>query len=194
MSEASLAASSDRYTTVAVALHWTIAALIIGNIAGGLYMHELPDSDPNKFQIYQLHKSFGITVLLLSFARLAWRLTHPAPALPGNLKPWERIAAKVTHYGFYALMIGTPLLGWAMVSASPWGIPTKLFFVVPWPHIPGLPNVEDKEAVEGLFKELHEIAAFAIIGLLLLHVAAAVKHHFVLKDGIVARMIPALKR
>jgi len=183
-------AGSGRYTTVAIALHWTIALLIVGQIAGGLYMHELPNSDPQKFQIYQLHKSFGISVLLLSLGRLAWRATHPAPALPGNLKPWERIAARVTHIGFYVLMIGTPLLGWAMVSASPYNIDTVLFGVVPWPHIPG---VESSKDVEGVFKELHEIAAFAIIGLLVLHVAAALKHHFMLKDAVVGRMIPVVK-
>ncbi|MEO1310025.1 MAG: cytochrome b [Pseudomonadota bacterium] len=188
-----MAAATDRYTAVAVALHWIIAALILGQIAGGFYMHNLPNTAENKFQLYQLHKSFGITILLLSLGRLGWRIAHPAPPQPSGMPGWQRTCATVSHWGFYGLMIGVPLLGWAMVSASPWGIPTKLFGVVPWPHLPILSGLENKEPVEEVFKELHEAFAKLILLLLAVHVGAALKHHFVDKDGVLVRMIPALK-
>ncbi len=189
--------SPQRYGVVAMALHWLIAVMIIGMLIGGLIMGDLDPAGPgllgmSKFEIYQLHKSFGITVLLLSLLRLAWRLANPVPPMPANMKTWERIAARVTHWGFYFLMIAIPLSGWAMVSASPWGIPTVIFGLFEWPHIAPLTAVEDKEAVEHLFYEIHEYLAFGAIALLGLHIAAAGKHALVLKDGVVGRMVPGL--
>lgn len=181
---------SDRYTKVAVTLHWLIALLIIGQLAGGIYMHNLP-ATTWKFELYQWHKSFGIMVLLLSLARLGWRLTHRAPALPDGMKGWEKVAARITHVAFYALIIAVPLAGWLMVSASPYDLPTVLFKLIPWPHVPGIPQ---DAALEGLFKEVHEIMAFAIIGLLVLHVGAALKHHFINRDAVLTRMIPILSK
>ena len=125
----------DHYSSVAKALHWTMALMILSLIPVGLIMHNMPASSL-KFTIYQLHKSFGLIVLVLAVARLGWRLGHPVPPLPDNLKPWERIAARVTHVGFYALIIIIPLVGWMMVSASPTGIPTKIFYTIPVPHFP----------------------------------------------------------
>ena len=184
---------NTRYGAVAIALHWTIAVLIVGLIAVGVYMHELPLSHPDKFKLYQLHKSFGITVLLLSLARLVWRLTHPAPPLPDDMADWEKGIARATHFIFYALIIVTPLVGWAMVSASVFNIDTKLFGVIPWPHLPVLSTLENKEPVEEALKGAHELLGFAITGLLALHIAAALKHHFVNKDDVLTRMIPFLR-
>jgi cytochrome b561 len=177
-----------RYSAVAKLLHWAIALLILGQIAGGLYMHNLPNSADMKFELYQLHKSFGLTILALSLFRLFWRLTHKGPPLPRALPDWERILARVTHVGFYVLMIGVPLVGWAMVSASPLRIPTKLFFVIPVPDLP-LPRSRD---LAEILAETHEYAAFTILGLLALHVAGGLKHHFVDRNGILARMVPGL--
>ena len=146
---------------------------------------------PQRFKIYQWHKSFGITVLLLSVFRLVWRLTHKPPALPEGMKGWEVIAAKITHVGFYALMIGVPLLGWAMVSASTLPIQNELFYLIPLPDMPGVSA--SKEAAERL-KSFHEIGAKLILLLFVLHVGGALKHHFIAKDGTLARMIPALKK
>ena len=109
---------------------------------------------PQRFKIYQWHKSFGVLVLGLSAFRLIWRLTHKAPALPDGMKNWEIIAAKITHIGFYVLMIGVPLLGWAMVSASLLPIENKLFYLIPLPDMPG---VSASETVEQRLKLLHEI-------------------------------------
>jgi len=181
--------ASARYSKVAIALHWAIAVLILSLIAVGFLMTQ--DWLPHRFTVFQWHKSFGIVVLLLSVLRLIWRLTHKPPALPAGMKTWEIWAAKLTHIGFYVLMIGVPLLGWAMVSASPLPIENKLFFLIPLPDLPGV--TASKEATERL-KDFHELGAKLILVLFVLHVGAALKHHFVAKDGILARMIPRLGR
>lgn len=175
----------DRYTSVAKALHWTIALVILTLIPAGLIMRNMPFGEA-KFLIYQVHKSFGLTVLVLAIVRLAWRLMHRVPPLPDNLKLWERLAARLTHIGFYVIMIGIPLIGWAMVSSAPIGIPTKIFFLIPVPHVP-LPQ---SEALYELLLRSHKYMAFATLGLLFLHVGAALKHHFVLLDDVLVRMMP----
>ena len=181
---------SPRYTSVAVALHWAIAILIVGQIAVGLYMHKLPNISPIKFDLYQLHKSFGLSILALTIARLGWRLTHRLPALPDAMPPWQKLLARTTHWAFYGLLFLTPLVGWAMVSASPMDIPTKWFGLVNIPHMPILSGVADREATEELLKEVHEYLAFGILYLLALHVGAALKHQFFDRDGVLQSMIP----
>jgi len=181
--------TADRYSKVAIAFHWAIALMIIGLIVFGILMTN-PDT-PNRFELYQLHKSFGICVLILSVARLLWRLGHKPPPLPEGMKTWEIAAAKFTHIAFYIIMFGMPLLGWAMVSSSEFAIPTQIFKTIPWPDIPGLPR--DK-AVETVFKNLHHWIGKATIVLILLHIGAALKHHFINKDNVLARMIPILRR
>lgn len=183
--------STARYNSVAVVLHWAIAIMIIGQIAGGFYMHNLPNASPIKFDLYQLHKSFGLTVLVLSVARLGWRFANKPPALPDAMPGWQKLAARATHWAFYALMILTPLAGWAMVSVSPTDIPTKWFGLVPVPHLPFFDGVTDREAAEDMFMERHELLAKLILGLLVLHVAAGLKHLFVDKDGVMRSMLPA---
>ena len=98
----------------------------------GLYMTDLPDEKVKlQFQLYQLHKSIGITILLLSVLRVIWRLTHKAPPLPPEMPAWEKFGAKLTHYGFYFLILAIPLVGWAMVSSEKYYIPTVLYWVIP---------------------------------------------------------------
>lgn len=183
-----------RYSPVAAILHWTIAALIVGQIFGGMYMHGLPNSSPVKFDLYQLHKSFGLTILALSLVRLGWRFTHKAPPLPAAMPGWQKLAARATHWAFYALMILTPLAGWAIVSVSPTDIPTKWFGLIPVPHLPFFGGVADREAVEHMMEERHELLAQLILLLLVVHVAAALKHAFVDKDGVFQSMVPERKR
>ena len=184
--------STERYNSIAILLHWVMAALIIGMLILGKYMSDfVPDSElALKFSLFQWHKSFGITVLLLAILRLAWRLGHAVPPLPDNLKSWERAAAKLTHVGFYVLIIALPLSGWAMTSASPYNIPTWLFNTIPWPHMPFVENAGNKEQLEGLFKSVHFYLGNATILLLILHLGAVAKHVFVLRDKILLRMWP----
>ncbi len=182
-------AAQTRYSKIAIVLHWTIAVLIIGLIIFGLLMTN--PNTPNRFVLYQLHKSFGIMVLLLSIFRLVWRLLHRPPALPKDMEKWEILAAKFTHIAFYVIMIGMPLLGWAMVSASPLPIPTELFWTIAWPDLPFIPESKD---LEETFEFLHGNIGKLTIGLILLHFGAAMKHHFVNKDNVFVRMMPWVKK
>ena len=189
--------TSVRYTGVAIALHWLIALCVFGLLAVGFWMTDAIEEEASRqaaFTAYQWHKTFGIMVLLLTALRLVWRLTHRAPPLPPGMPAWQQAAAKVSHWGFYALTLAVPLAGWAMVSASPYGFPTMLFGVIEWPHIGPLTRVADKQAVAEALSETHEYLAIALLVLIGLHVAAAVKHQWLDRDGLLARMLPFLAR
>ena len=187
------AAAHQQYSSVAAILHWTIAALIIGQIAGGWYMHQLPNSSTIKFDLYQLHKSFGLSILALALFRLCWRLTHRAPPLPAAIPGWQKLAARAVHWVFYVLMILTPLAGWAIVSVSPTDIPTKWFGMFTVPHLPFFGG-ETSRALEEMMEERHEFLAFSMLYLLGLHVVAALKHQLIDKDGVLRSILPEKKR
>jgi cytochrome b561 len=189
-----MAEAQTQYSKGAIFLHWLIAILVIGQLAGGLYMVGIPKEQAAlKLEIFQLHKSFGITILLLTIVRLMWRLGHRAPALPASMPGWEMAAARGSHFLFYLLLIGIPLLGWAYVSVAPLNVPTMLFGIVQWPHMPFFEGVTDRKEVAEIFEESHEVAAKAAIGLLILHVAAALKHHFISGDDVLSRMLPLVR-
>lgn len=174
------------YDPVAVTLHWVIAFSILAMIPLGFFMGDLPISI--RFDGYAVHKSLGLTVLGLSIFRLIWRLLNPPPALPLGLKSYERVLAKLTHWGFYFLIIAMPLTGWLMVSASR-KYPTVYFWLTEVPFIP-MPTGIDGKATAALFKEYHETLAYGALVLIVLHVGAALKHHFILKDNVLTRMLP----
>lgn len=180
----------SRYGLVAIALHWAIAAAIIGLLALGTVMVRMTPGSGLQFELYQLHKSIGITVLALSLFRLGWRLTHPVPPLPATLKLWEAKLARFTHWAFYVLMLALPFSGWMMVSASAWNLPTIIFGLFRLPHLPVLSTLSDKKPVEEALKDVHEWMAIAVFALLLLHVAGALKHHLLLRDDTLIRMLP----
>ncbi len=189
---------TGKYTAVAVGLHWLIALAIIGLMIAGLWMKDAikeKETQALAFEVYQIHKSIGLTVLVLSFARLFWRLTHKAPALPAGMAAWEKAGAHATHILFYAFMIVLPITGWLMVSASPWGLPTMYFNAFEVPHMGTLASLDmaGKQEWEGVFKQGHKYIAYGGIGLLFLHVGAALKHHFVAKDETLVRMLPFIK-
>ncbi|HET8871256.1 MAG TPA: cytochrome b [Aquabacterium sp.] len=179
-------ALEPRYTAVAMILHWVLALAILTAFAVGLYLDEMPLS-PAKLKLINWHKWAGISILLLSAIRLAWRLISPPPALPGRilrLMPrWQQLAHHGTHHLMYLLFFIVPLAGWAYSSAK--GYPIVWFGVLPLPDLVA-PN---KELAE-VFKELHEVAAFGLIGLVGLHVAAVIKHQLIDKDGLLNRMRP----
>lgn len=182
--------SVSRYSGIAISLHWLIAILIIGLLVVGKFMTSLDEADPLRFTLTQWHKSFGISILALSVLRLLWRLAHKAPPLPELTKRWERVASGLVHALLYVLMLGLPLTGWVMVSASPLNISTILFNLVPLPHLPVLPDLANKAEIAELFHEIHEIASGVLIALLLLHIGAALRHQFVQHDHIMRRMWP----
>jgi cytochrome b561 len=189
-----MATNSDRYTSVAIVLHWLIAAGVLVLVAIGLTMAHGTITAATKFKLFQLHKSVGITVLGLILVRIIWRLGHRPPALPDSMPPIERKAADVAHFVFYLLLLGLPLTGWALVSASPINIPTILFGLVRWPHIGFLASLHNKAPVAAAFDYVHAYFAWALIALILLHVAAALRHHFFIGDDILGRMLPGAGR
>jgi cytochrome b561 len=192
MTDTARPAPQQRYTAVAIALHWSIAALIIGMILLGWTMTSMREG-ADQFALFQLHKSIGVTILLLTVARIAWRLMNPPPPEP-PMPGWQRMLALVVHVGFYVMLVVMPLTGWIMVSADPSGIATRLFQTVPWPHLPGLADLpfDTKQSLDEPLRSLHANLAWVIIVLLALHVAGALKHQFVDKDGLIARMAPGL--
>ncbi len=173
--------AAARYTPVAIGLHWLLAVALLGSFAMGLTMADLPMS-PTRLKLYNWHKWAGVTILALSALRLAWRLTHRPPAdLP--MPAWQQRAAHLTHRLMYGLFFAVPLAGWAYSSAA--GFPVVAFGVLPLPDfVPA-----DKALAEAL-KPLHAALAFMLAALVLLHVAAALKHRFVDHDGLLARMRP----
>ena len=187
--------SRMRYGAVAMTLHWVLAAMILFMLGLGFFMTRLDETDERTFALFQLHKSIGLTILMLSVVRLAWRLANPIPALPVDMRAWERFAARGVHVLFYVLMIAVPLMGWATVSSAPLAVPTMWFGLFEWPHLPFLADLPraEKRMIEGPLAVTHSLLALAVLGLLVLHVAAALKHQFRDKDDVLKRMLPWTK-
>ena len=173
---------TNRYTSTAKALHWLMAILLFGLLALGFYMHDLPLS-PEKLQLYSWHKWAGVSAFLLVLVRLAWRVTHIPPALPASMPKLMQFAAHAGHFLLYALMLAIPLTGWLMSSAK--GFQTVWFGVLPLPDL----LAKDKE-VGDLLQTVHLTLNYVLIAVLLGHVGAALKHHFIDKDDVMTRMLP----
>ena len=196
--------SAPRYSTVAIVLHWLIALAVLSMVPMGWWMSDAiaePDSQAAAYRVFQLHKSIGLTILALTALRLVWRLVHVPPAPPPG-KPWEHALAGVTHGAFYVLLFALPLSGWLYVSTG-WSAPqdralavaTSWFGLVPVPHLPGVAEAS-AEARRGLAHGAlgaHSLMAWMVLILAGLHIAAALKHQFVDRDGVLSRMLPFLK-
>jgi cytochrome b561 len=171
--------------------HWVIALLVLGNLCGGLLFAEFMGRDnPWRFEIIQIHKSVGLTVLVLSLARLGWRLINPVPVLPPDMNGALKFLARLTHYLFYFLIIAIPTAGWLLVSASPTGAPTWYFWLFQWPNLPFFNGMARPEKVHyaQTFAAAHSYMAFFAIALIVLHVGAALYHQFVRRDAVLRRM------
>ncbi|UDL92985.1 cytochrome b [Lichenihabitans sp. PAMC28606] len=186
----------QRYTSVAIALHWLIGLAILAMVVMGLLMVHGSLAPADKFRLYQLHKSVGLTILILAVLRLVWRFSHRPPTLPADMPAWERGAAEGTHVVLYAFMIGLPLVGWALVSASPFNLPTVLYGVLPWPHLSFLSSLPaaSKKSVGAVLEMVHAYGAYVLIAFVALHAGAALRHYFIEQDTILQRMIPGLPR
>ncbi len=185
-----------RYSMVAIVLHWAIALAIIGMIFLGWWMgdalHAKGASESVRrlgYDLTQTHKSIGITILALSLARIVWRLSHPAPPLPAEMDKTSRLIARAVHGAFYILMLAMPLSGWALVSASKTGVATTWFKLFNIPHWP-LPRTD---ALSDILENVHGKAAWVMLALLALHVAAALMHHYRLRDAVIPQMAPWTK-
>jgi cytochrome b561 len=173
---------TQRYSAVAMLLHWLLALAIFGMLGFGVYMADLPVS-PARLKLYSYHKWAGVTILALSALRLLWRLAHRPPTdVP--MPAWQQQAAHATHWAMYALFFAVPLSGWAYSSAA--GFPIVWFGVLPLPDFVPV----DRPLSESL-KLVHKVLAFSLAALVIAHVGAALKHHFVDRDGLLRRMWPA---
>ena len=184
----------QRYATTAVLLHWTIAALLAALLGLGWWMTRLPPGGELQFMLYQVHKSLGITVLLLSLLRLVRRLLVPSPPLPRAMPRWARGAARCVQGALLALTLAIPLTGWALVSASRLAIPTVLFGVLPWPDLPGIGRLgpATRHGLEPVLAQAHATLAWAMAALALLHAGAAIFHHALRGDRVLRRMLPVV--
>lgn len=172
----------QRYTLPAIVLHWLIALLIFGLFPLGLYMSDLPLS-VQKIELYAWHKWVGITVLLLAVLRVLWRATHRAPPLPAGIPRWQRSAAERMHDLLYVLILAIPLSGWALSSAA--GVPVVWWGVLPLPTL--LPA---SKALEHVMVTVHVTLNYTMAALVATHAAAAIKHQFIDRDGVLLRMLP----
>lgn len=178
---------SRGYGPVSIGFHWAIAVLFLGQVALGFSMERVK-SMALQFELIQWHKSFGFLILALAAARLSWRAARgPVPAAPGLSSP-ERLAAGLVQGALLVLTVAVPLAGWALASTSTLGIPSFVFDLVIVPHLPLTPSA----AAEAFWREAHELLAYATLLLVAGHVAAALRHHFLLHDGVLARMLPGL--
>ena len=173
---------ADSYGIVAQAFHWLVAALVLVQLALGLYAANLPVSLA-RLQWLARHKSLGLAILALVLLRLGWRVLNRPPALPAFMPHWERRAARATHWLLYLLLLLAPIAGWLYASAAGLSVNWFGLFVVP--------DLVDKDrALAGVFRALH-IALVALLALLVaLHIGAALRHAFVLHDKIMHRMLP----
>ncbi len=169
----------ERYNRVAQAFHWVIAVLVIINLALGLLHGPLRDV----VQVMPTHKAIGLTVLVLTLGRIAWRFTWTKPPLARTVSPFARMLSSTVHFLFYVLLLALPLTGW--IFTSPSRTPPSWFGLFDIPRLP----VGKDDPIAGLAHTGHEVMGLLMLALAVLHVAAALRHQFILKDGLIRRMI-----
>lgn len=170
----------DRYGALAQLLHWLVALGVVVQFVLAYYMEDLPNG-PFKFEMYNLHKSIGVTILALAAVRLIWRWLNPVPALPPGRPRWEHVASHASHAGLYALLFAQPVTGllqvlYAQFPSYIWGVK--------------LPRIAVDPATADIFGAVHYYLHWVILALVAVHAAAALRHHFVLRDDVLTRMLP----
>jgi cytochrome b561 len=172
----------SKYGKVAIALHWAVAILVLGNIAGAMLTEDFPKD--SRAAIMALHKASGIIILFLAVIRIGWRLTHRTPVKPDNLAAWEIWSARIVHFLFYLLIVLVPLSGWVWMSAS--GKPISMFGLFDMPLLP----VEQSKELSKVMHDRHETLGLAMLGLAVLHIAGALKHQLLDRIPFIQRMWP----
>ena len=184
MSEASISPARSRYSTGAIIFHWLIAAAIIANWLIARIAEDAPEAKEQ--ELMGVHFALGMSVLILSVVRVGWRLTHRRPPPNPVHRPWERLLSSVVHKLFYILMIALPFTGYMMVQTYTGGMDVNMFGLF---DMPGITMAKD-EAANKIFNNLHENFAATMLVLFLLHVAGALKHQLLDRDGTLYRMLP----
>jgi cytochrome b561 len=178
-------ASASRYTAVAQAFHWIIAALVVTQFTLAWMADDLP-LGMHKLALLARHKSFGMTILMLAVLRLLWRLFNPPPPLPAAMSKLECVLAKATHIAFYGLLFAMPFSGWLMSSAKNYSV--SWFGLFTWPDL-----IAQNERAFEILKETHGALSVVLLSIAILHILAALKHHFWNKDDVLKRMLPFTK-
>ncbi|BCG84326.1 cytochrome b561 [Mesorhizobium sp. 113-3-9] len=182
--QTSITNTPTRYGWATILLHWLIGIIFIGQFVLGFIMVRLT-SQRAAFELIQLHKSLGFLLLGLIILRIAWRLGNVAPPLPPSVGALERRTAPLAHLALYAFQVALPLSGWALVSVSTLEIPTMPFNLFVMPTLP----LAESDSAESFWAAAHWYLAYAGIALVALHAAAALRHHFLLRDSVLTRMI-----
>jgi cytochrome b561 len=179
-----LSNTDQHYGAAAIALHWLMATLIVTLVAIGVYMVRLPDVGFNtkKITLILVHKEIGVLVLALAGVRLTWRLLNPLPGLVNTVPEWQKVTAILVHLCFYALMIALPVTGWVMSSAA--GIPVSFLGLFTLPDF-----VPHDDILFGWLGPLHNWLGYAMAGFICLHAGAALRHHFLLRDETLQKML-----
>lgn len=170
----------SRYSKGAITLHWLMAVMIIGNLAGGFLHDFVPNDAGQRTLVMGLHKSFGLTIIALTLARIGWRLANPPPAFPHYFTSGERLLARAAHAGFYLMMLALPLSGWVMADRN--NRPLSFF------GLTDVPKFGVAKPIADAAHELHEILGWAMLALLALHIAGLIKHMVLDRDNLLVRM------
>jgi cytochrome b561 len=173
--------SPDTWGAVTRGLHWLIAVLILAQFVIGSVAEEMKLT-PTKLDLFVWHKSIGVTILVLAVLRLLWRLANRPPAPPAGMPDWERKLAAFAHWVLYALIFAVPLSGWWISDASK--VPFKAYFLVPMPDF-----IPTDRALQEAAAEVHEVLTMTLLVVVIAHLAAALRHHFVLHDDVLRRML-----
>jgi cytochrome b561 len=171
-----------RYSTVAKSFHWTVAFLVLAIVPAGLLMGRIPDG-PVKDNLYFLHKSVGVLILMVMTLRLIYRFSRGAPPPESSLKPWERLASGIVHWLLYLLLLATPIV--ALFGYSTYGHPAPFFGILEIPPF----TPKDEHLSERLFY-FHGWLGWAVGALFCVHIGAALRHHFIQRDAVLRRMLP----
>lgn len=178
--------SEANWGSVAKLLHWSMAVLILFQIPLGIAADQWRLS-PTKIDLFILHKSIGMLLLLLVAIRLTWRLCNPVPKLPVNMPAWQQLGGHISHGLLYFCLVALPLSGWVINSAS--NIPFRVFWLFKLPAI-----TDPDKALEATVKSVHGGLSIALAVLLVMHIGAACHHHFVRRDNVLLRMLSGMEK
>lgn len=178
--------SSERWGLIQQTLHWLVVALVVAQLLVGMTLAGTPVDDPLWQSLFPVHGTIGLSILIVMVARLVWRVANPVPTLPDSLKPWQKKLAHANHWLLYLMLIGLPLGGYGMVNLYGQPVP---FFGWELPQI-----LPENQELAAQVKTLHSLGAAIIVTLAALHIAAALRHGYVLRDGVLQRMAPFMKQ
>jgi cytochrome b561 len=178
--------TTEAWGAPAKLLHWTVATLVLVQIALG-WAAVAWHLSPTKLDLFVLHKSTGMLILLLMLVRLFWRWINVTPFLPAGMQAWERAAAQASHFILYLLLLLAPVTGWIINSAT--NIPFRMFWLIPIPAV-----ADPDKALAETASRIHFGLFVLLVLVLVVHVAAALRHHYVVRDNVLARMLPGTGR